>query len=67
MDHVVAIIVMKCALWKCPSFSLEKRVPTDFYEMLARAEKYAWVEEVYEVYGLSPNMAIREQPLAREF
>lgn len=29
-----------------------KRVSMDFFEMLARAEKYAHAEEAYEAHGL---------------
>lgn len=67
LDHAVIMTVMKNGLQKCHFlFSLEKRVPTDFSKMLAKAKKYMCAEEVYEAHGPPSSPIIKEQPLFRE-
>lgn len=47
-------------------FSLEKRAPADFSEMLAKAKKYARAKEAYKAHDPSSSLVIMEQPLAQE-
>lgn len=67
-DHAVTMIAMKSGLRKCPFlFSLKKRAPTDFSEMLARAEKYAHTKEAHEMRKPPSSPPIREWPSIQEF
>lgn len=43
---------------------LEKRYPFDFMEMLTHAEKYANVEEAYELHGALTEGKFREEKKA---
>lgn len=67
LDHAITMTIMKSKLQRCHFlFSLEKRVLTDFSEMLARVEKYVLTKEANEAHNPPSSLMNRELPLAQE-
>lgn len=62
------MIIMNNGLQKCPFiFSLGKREPVNFSEILDRAEKHAHTEEAYDAHDPPFTPMTKERFLAQEF